>query len=438
MIKYALIITLIAALVPASTLNVSVWGSTTDQLFVTTAGLETPKEMELKATKQNGETNTVSDFEITVDNVISIVEDGSVRIFAADNDIEFTKARTQDINDKTQEIAISVDGDVSFAGYNPGIYVLEVIVDDERAYESIVVIGEQSEQVVNKEITRINNKVITEIEIKTVFEFPKRKVLDKEKVCLFTPHHPICQPNDDGNCPTNWGRNEDGQCFPHHIKCPSGYWRADDDETGACIKIPKDPIYLVDDPFCVDDPKHIGCPGYYETGQNPNPQGFKEYPLEQCEESGWVVVSGKCYDQDAITDFETPEECQTDPICKAYREQYPPYEEPEPGTVPEDPIGLRECFDGSTPVNGECPKPSDDPTVGYCDALGCPGSPPNEQIIGEEETPEDDEEEVTDEEEEVTDEEEEVTDEEEDSNESDEASESQDQDEEDTSDAASE
>jgi hypothetical protein len=27
--------------------------------------------------------------------------------------------------------------------------------------------------------------------------------------------------------------NEDGQCFPREVKCPAGYWRADDDETGA-------------------------------------------------------------------------------------------------------------------------------------------------------------------------------------------------------------
>jgi hypothetical protein len=75
------------------------------------------------------------------------------------------------------------------------------VVDDERAYEAIVVIGIQTDQAVNKEITRINNKVVTDVEIKTVFTFPKQKVIDKEKVCLFTPHHPICDPDKDGRCP---------------------------------------------------------------------------------------------------------------------------------------------------------------------------------------------------------------------------------------------
>jgi hypothetical protein len=84
------------------------------------------------------------------------------------------------------------------------------------AYEAIVVIGIQTDQTVNKEITRINNKVVTDVEIKTVFTFPKQKGLDKEKVCLFTPHHPICEPDKDGRCPDNWSMNEDGQCFPHY------------------------------------------------------------------------------------------------------------------------------------------------------------------------------------------------------------------------------
>ena len=46
-------------------------------------------------------------------------------------------------------------------------------------------------------------------------------------------------------------------------------------------------------------------------------------PMSFCEsgEHGFVVVMGKCYDQDAITDFDTEEECQADPVCKAYREQ---------------------------------------------------------------------------------------------------------------------
>ena len=36
------------------------------------------------------------------------------------------------------------------------------------------------------------------------------------------------------------------------------------------------------------------------------------------------------------------------------------------------------CFDGATPVDGNCPTP--DPSIPSCHALGCPGSPPEEPL----------------------------------------------------------
>ena len=55
--------------------------------------------------------------------------------------------------------------------------------------------------------------------------------------------------------------------------------------------------------------------------------------MSYCEsgERGFVVVMGKCYDFDAITDYDTEEECQADEVCKAYREeQRKQTETPEP------------------------------------------------------------------------------------------------------------
>ena len=128
---------------------------------------------------------------------------------------------------------------ISFAGYKTGVYTLDVIVDDKRAYECIIAIGEHAQEVIIKEITKINNNNRVDVTVKTIFEKSKPN-LHSAKICLFTPDHPICKPRD-GKCPPNWGRNEDGQCFPLHIKCPPGYWRADDDETGACVPLPKEP-----------------------------------------------------------------------------------------------------------------------------------------------------------------------------------------------------
>ena len=197
--------------------------SSTERLFIVNVNEseENAKEMELKATKENGQTTREDDFEITLENVISIEQNGKVRVFAPDNGVSFTKARTIDINDDGQNIDISPSGEISFAGYSPGVYTLDVIVDDRLAYECIVAIGEQSDEDIARIIERENTREIIEIEMVTIFEFPvdkqKRKVLDKEKICLYTPQHPICQPRN-GKCPDNWGMNEDGQCFPRHIQ----------------------------------------------------------------------------------------------------------------------------------------------------------------------------------------------------------------------------
>ena len=59
---------------------------------------------------------------------------------------------------------------------------------------------------------------------------------DKETVCLYNPNHQLCDPDDEGQCPPGWAMNENERCFPANQSCPPGYWRPDDDETGACVK----------------------------------------------------------------------------------------------------------------------------------------------------------------------------------------------------------
>src|SRR5919109_3080033 len=65
--------------------------------------------------------------------------------------------------------------------------------------------------------------------------------------------HPICKPIN-GKCPPGWSMNEDGQCVPLYKPCPRGYWRADDDESGACVPIRALCILIF--------PPPPGCPGY--------------------------------------------------------------------------------------------------------------------------------------------------------------------------------
>ena len=84
----------------------------------------------------------------------------------------------------------------------------------------------------------IQQKIVQEsrvdVDTDIVFKNPK-KVDDKEIVCLYNPDNSLCDPDPKGKCPSGWATNEDGRCFPMDKPCPKGYWRADDDETGACV-----------------------------------------------------------------------------------------------------------------------------------------------------------------------------------------------------------
>ena len=123
----------------------------TDSLSITGNG--DSAKMELKATNDDGKSNRISDFQLTADNVLS-TEVGD-KVTVKDN-VDFTKAVTTDARDNQKAVGITSNGMIDFAGYNQGVYTLDVVVDDDRAYEAIIVIGGQTHESVksvNKEIT---------------------------------------------------------------------------------------------------------------------------------------------------------------------------------------------------------------------------------------------------------------------------------------------
>jgi hypothetical protein len=325
MIKYYLIIGLIAALLPASTSSVSASVSAERGLFsfisssndnsLTITGNGNNAEMQLKATRENGKTNRVSDFRLTSDNVLFIEQNDKVTI--TDN-VDFTRALVTDSKDNEKRIDITSNGVMDFVGYAQGVYTLDVVVDDRRAFEAIIVIGDQDEQVVNKEVTRVNNKQITEIWIEIIFEIDCSQgyhldeygfcIPDEPSVCYFDPNDPACDPID-GKCPDGFGFNEDDRCIPQG-KCPDGYVRADDDETGTCFEKGKDDrikecadgsIRLVGD-TCYYSPKPgEGCAEGYELTDYGECREIE--PIDECE-PGYTLVNGHCsvceyYDPDA-------------------------------------------------------------------------------------------------------------------------------------------
>ena len=151
---------LLAALIPISILTVSASSNNNDTLSITGNG-----DTAAMALKFDGgqDTRPVRGFVLTADNVLQIQVGQTVRIT---NDVDFSKARTTDVNNNDKDIRISDNGEISFSGYPEGVYVLDVVSGD-KAYECIIVIGEQSQDVINKEINKINikTKIIIDIDI---------------------------------------------------------------------------------------------------------------------------------------------------------------------------------------------------------------------------------------------------------------------------------
>jgi hypothetical protein len=178
MIRNILIITVIAALVPTAMSSVSASADAEIALF-STASVDTDSlsisgngdsaKMELKATNDNGKSNRVSGFLLTADNVLSI--EAGDKVTVKDN-VDFTRAITTDSRNNQKAISITSNGVIDFAGYNQGVYTLDVVVDDDRAYEAIIAIGDQTNQIVDKEITRVNSEYTIEF-VFPLIEDPK-------------------------------------------------------------------------------------------------------------------------------------------------------------------------------------------------------------------------------------------------------------------------
>jgi hypothetical protein len=159
-IRNILILTVIAALVPTAMLNVSastaaeiaLFSGVSDSDGLSISGNGDTAKMELKATNDNGKTNKVSDYQMNADNVLYIKVGDKVTV---EDNVDFTKAITTDGNNNQKAIGITSNGVIDFTGYAQGVSTLDVVVDDDRAYEAVIVIGEQNQDTVKKEITTV-------------------------------------------------------------------------------------------------------------------------------------------------------------------------------------------------------------------------------------------------------------------------------------------
>jgi hypothetical protein len=162
MIRNILIMTIIAALVPTAMSNVSASAASEIALFssdsdsLSISGNGDNAKMILKAMNENGRTIKVAGFQLTADNVLSI--DVGDKVSVKDK-VDFTKAITTDSMNSQNAVGITNNGVIDFAVYPQGVYTLDVVVDDERAFEGIIVIGQQTQESVKS----VSKEIIFEI-----------------------------------------------------------------------------------------------------------------------------------------------------------------------------------------------------------------------------------------------------------------------------------
>lgn len=269
---------------------------------------------------------------LDADNVLSIEKGDKVNV--VDNE-DFSRALITDSADKQKRIEISDSGEIDLSGYATGVYTLNVVVDGQEAYECIVVIGPQTEQVVQKEITRVNNKQITDVFIEIIFEIDcgEGYHLNEEDICV--PNEPECDSGyilyngecliEDYDCAVD---SEDPRCAQQLPPCEVSTY---DTERRVCIPEPQ-PCYPGEPETCTSPTPEPCEPGYELSYDQETCEEIPEVPYEipydreaHCaNQAGHEMVNGECID---LRDDEGPNPMEEIP------ETGEQFEEPE---VPEE------------------------------------------------------------------------------------------------------
>ncbi len=170
----ALLATVILLSAYVTTVNASIIRDfETGDIYMSSA-LENPRghKMELKALLEpNGTAIPEHEFKMTRENVKAIEEDGDKVVFLKPSTMlyNFTKAKTTDTGSgEVQDIPISqhsfregvhnfTNAVINFEDYSDGIYLLDVVANNDFAHEAIVIIGgEVDDELIDRLLSNIN------------------------------------------------------------------------------------------------------------------------------------------------------------------------------------------------------------------------------------------------------------------------------------------
>jgi hypothetical protein len=333
-LKQTFVLIFLTMLVPASIL-LPVQAQEQPSLTVST-GLNGLQEIPLKAIQSDGDIDTLDDFEIEPQHVITILAKSDFQVQPSDGTVSAVKVT--DEQRLTTNLQFSKTHGTVVQGLASKAYLLDIIVEmdngDKYLYETVLAIlrpGQTLNQINTQNI--IQNFVSTQSDSHTTVVFRNddndddNDEPDKEEICRFTPSHPICAPNEDGECDDGFNMNEEEQCFPDQ-DCPSGFHRPNDDETGACIS--EDDLEQ-----CPDGSwQH---PGDTCFGQLPAPAPPEPEAEPECEE-GFVLENGVCAALDSncggvpCTASDKEDSTTSDPVPEdsAPEEDTQEEQEPEP------------------------------------------------------------------------------------------------------------
>jgi hypothetical protein len=164
---------------------VPAFASTTAPPIVVMGSDNVAKTMTYTAFNNNGQVEKNADFEITQNNVVSVVANGKLTLLST-NGLAFSNAQITDANQKTTDVPI-VKNQVTFT--TPGVFTFTV-VSGQYAYTCIVVVGEQAKQNIDKQISK--TYVIIDIIIEDDPYFCERN--PKDPSCIDDPTPPPSLP----------------------------------------------------------------------------------------------------------------------------------------------------------------------------------------------------------------------------------------------------
>ena len=169
---------------------VPAFASTTAPPIVVMGSDNVAKTMAYTAYNNNGRIEKNPDFEITQNNVVSVLANGKLTLLST-NGLGFSKAQITDANQKTTDVPI-VNNQVTFT--TPGVFTFTV-VSGQYAYTCIVVVGEQPKQNIDKQIS--NTYIILEISVETTFDDCEGNECEEERT---HHHHHVLYLQKDGKC----------------------------------------------------------------------------------------------------------------------------------------------------------------------------------------------------------------------------------------------